>query len=295
MKMTNTQAKVKSKMLNPISRNPLVGAGIALATTMSSLWALPAYAQFTLTDGDFEYEQRGDDLGASDINVNGGNDNLFQDWWFFRVDGDTSESVFQSDKTPTSSTVNTALLDFASNGVFSASLDYTLTDLGGGEGAVLQNMSILNETASDLVIDLFYYVDLDVDASFSNTATLAGPNSVLFEENGVEFTVIGSDADAFQVLEFSDLLDLLEDGAITNLDNSGVPFGPGDATVAFQWSLLIPAGESTTVSGAVGIGDFSEEDVIPTPVAEPVPEPGSSTLALALLALSGMGLRVLRR
>jgi hypothetical protein len=265
----------KSKLKNHI-------ACLAVATLTATLCP-SAVAAFTLIDGDFEYEQRNTDLGSSDLSVGGGPDNLFQDWWFYRLDGDTAESVFPSDKIPTSSTANTAVLSLAPDPAFDATLEYTATDLGDGEGAVLQEMTIFNQTSEDLVIDLFYYVDLDVDGSAgSDTATLAGPNRILFEDGSAQFSAIGSEADAFQVTQFAALRGLLEDGAITNLDNSGVPFGPGDATTAFQWSLLIPTGGSATVTGAIGIGDFDLDDLTPS-----VPEPGS------VVALLGLGLGVL--
>ncbi len=59
----------------------------------------------------------------------------------------------------------------------------------------------------------------------------------------------------------------LVDTSVTNLNNSGLPFGPGDYTGAWQWDLVIGAGESATVSSSFGT----------TPPAE-VPEPSSYAL-----------------
>jgi hypothetical protein len=62
---------------------------------------------------------------------------------------------------------------------------------------------------------------------------------------------------AFQVAPFPDLFLSLSDFSITNLDNGGSPFGPGDATFAYQWNLTIPAGQSISFS--------IDKDFIPEP------------------------------
>jgi hypothetical protein len=255
-------------------------AGLAVAILTTALWSLPASAAFTLKDGEFVYEQTGE---ARDSNLSAGfgsgPDNLFQDFWLYRLASATAATPFPDNTTPTSSTPSTAVLDFDPAAGFRAELAFALLDLGGGVGAVRQDMTIVNQGLAELVIDLFYYIDLDVAGSFDgDTATLAGPNRVLFEDGAARFTAIGVGADAFQVTEWSDLLDALIDGSITNLDNTGVPFGPGDATAGFQWSLTIPVDGTATVTGAIGIGDFEEADLVPVP----------STLAL--LALGGLAL-----
>lgn len=53
----------------------------------------------------------------------------------------------------------------------------------------------------------------------------------------------GSGADAFRVAAYPVLRDLLNDASITNLDNSGLPFAPGDFSAAYQWTIEIAPGD----------------------------------------------------
>ena len=109
-------------------------------------------------------------------------------------------------------------------------------------------MTLTNTSNGPLRLSLFNYADFDVGGSFSgDSAILAAPNLIRITDGGnfAEFQGVG--ASAWQVQSFAGLRTLLDDGAITNLNNTGLPFAPGDFTGAFQWRLSIPVGGSFTV------------------------------------------------
>jgi hypothetical protein len=87
-----------------------------------------------------------------------------------------------------------------------------------------------------------------------------GPQGLLFQ---------GVGANAYQAQAFSGLQTSLTNATITNLNNTGLPFGPGDFTGAFQWNNVVAAGGTLTVTSI-----FTAY----------VPAPG----ALALLGLAGL-------
>jgi hypothetical protein len=58
----------------------------------------------------------------------------------------------------------------------------------------------------------------------------------------VDVRPLGIAPDAFQIAFFPDVLDSLNDGVDTNLDNSGNGLGPGDLSHAFQWDLSLNPG-----------------------------------------------------
>ncbi len=69
---------------------------------------------------------------------------------------------------------------------------------------------------------------------------------------------------------FANIRGLLTDNSITNLNNTGLPFGPGDFTGAFQWTVTLAPGEAFTATASMTV------TYIPAPSA------------LALLGLGGL-------
>ncbi|MEM6317499.1 MAG: hypothetical protein AAF960_07500 [Bacteroidota bacterium] len=98
-------------------------------------------------------------------------------------------------------------------------------------------------------------MDLDKgDSSDEDEARLLGTDLIEIKDLGTgdicQFA--GVDASAYQVLEYSDLLDLLVDVQKTDLDNTGLPFVAEDWTGAFQWILTIPAGATRSILAGTG-------------------------------------------
>jgi PEP-CTERM motif len=219
-----------------------------------------------------------------------GPNQLFQNWWYYRVSGDTREYPFGtyariaggqiaglSNYVGNTSTYNWTDSDASSVTRFTATYIATLTHGAQVNNATLaQSFQINNPGATTLNIVLFNYADIDANGTTPvDTDTATGNVNAITDMDGpwqVVHSAVG--ANAYQVGAFSSIRDLLLDTNINNLNNTGLPFGPGDYTGAFQWNLSIPAGQSATVTSALAVS--------------PVPEPGTLLLtgAAALGALA---------
>jgi hypothetical protein len=57
-----------------------------------------------------------------------------------------------------------------------------------------------------------------------------------------EYRALGASAFLVRPYSGTNVGEELNDGAVDNFDNTGLPFGPGDFTGGFQWTRVIPAG-----------------------------------------------------
>ncbi|MGE0481844.1 MAG: PEP-CTERM sorting domain-containing protein [Phycisphaerae bacterium] len=242
--------------------------------------SIGAFAQlgtgFTITDGDVVFSQGNSptvntSTGATGANfrVNGaaGTDHLFQNWWWFRANDETRESAFFN-ATGTVAAGNTATTSWTFP-LFNAALTYVATDTGLNVGQVTETMVITNTSPAELRLNLYNYTDYDVAATAgSDSAVLSGAGLMTITDGPWTAQFGAAGASAYQVTSFATVRGLLANALVDNLNNTGLPFGPGDFTGAFQWTLTIPGGGTAT---------FSERLAI-------VPEPS----ALALLAIGGL-------
>jgi hypothetical protein len=221
---------------------------------------------------------------------------LFQNWWYYRVDsgvapgtreypfGTYSRSAGGQISGTSNYSGNTAVYnwtDLLGGGGTRFQATYTSTLTHGaqtGTATLSQAFQITNPTPSALTMVLFNYADIDANGPnpLDDDVATGGINSITDVSGGWQVTHSAVGASAYQVTTYSGIRDFLLDSAVNNLDNTGLPFGPGDYTGAFQWNLTIPGGSSVTVTSALAIA--------------PVPEPGT----LALTALAG-GLVAWRR
>jgi len=244
-------------------------AGVALAQTG------------VITDGDVTFEYDGSDFnpGLANYEVDNGTDHMFQQWWYYRVMGDTSETVFPLPDTE-SYVGNVATLVWNDvNGLgFSAREVTTVSDTGDNSASLRHDLTIVNNNAGPLMVTVFNYTDLDVDASAGDDSAsdLTQTNLGVMETSVANYRGLGSDA--FKVTEFLDLRTELDDDLITMLDDSGTPFGPADFTGAFEWRvLMIPAGASATWSAVHNVNDASS----PLEIAFAGTCPGAGQLRIA--------------
>lgn len=248
---------------------------------------------FTITDGDSSYGIAASGLGAPGGNINrtgtGGGfaanflvdgsatDHLFQNWWWYRVGNGTREHAFSNFVSQSSGGANNHTLNYAEVDGVSASINYVIQDPGVG-AIVTQRVVLTNtSTAGPQTVNLFNYADFDVGGTAgSDSAVMTGANLMRITDVGGSFAEFeGVGASAFQVTGFATLRTLLSNAVVDNLNNTGLPFGPGDWTGAFQWSFTLNPGESVTV-----IERLSVNTAVPTPGAA------------ALLGLGGLaGLR----
>ncbi|MGE3109240.1 MAG: hypothetical protein AB7G11_04545 [Phycisphaerales bacterium] len=212
----------------------------------------------TITDGDAVFTQ-GDSpttvtstgplanmrtLGAT------GTDHVFQNWWWYRVDGvDTREVPFMN-ATSAVWSGNTGTVTFTTPN-FDAVMTYVVTDNGTNAAMVVASMSVTNTSGGPISLQLFNYQDYDLAGSATgDSAVLVSPNNIRITEAGNTIIggFIGAGATNYQVSTFATVRGLLTNTTVDNFNNSGLPFGPGDFTGGYQWSLQLDAGASTSVS-----------------------------------------------
>jgi len=266
----------------------ILGAGAAV---------LSSNAQITLTDGAASVNiDPASQAGVYNWEV-GGQDHLAQQWLWYRV-GNTAESSI--DTLALSGTTLTGTkqvqLDYSGAG-FDLELTYSL--LGGsfesGVSDLAEQLTIVNTSGGDLDFHLFLYADFDLKGTAAGDTVTSvnyspfpfsapGYNSVTqVEGSDVQQTTFGSFPNRAEAEVFALTLNKLNDGAATDLLNSGAGFAPGstnDMTYAFQWDLTIAQGSSKVIGADMRL------DVTP------VPEP--TTAALGLLGLTAL-LHTLRR
>ncbi len=243
-----------------------IGHTASLGGTMSRFLALsvgalllvsPAFAQGTITDGavSFTINTFGTPTTANFLGGTSSGDALFAEWWYYRVDGDTEETAFPSPDAE-SYVGNVATLNW--NDVdgrgFSAELVITLADLGGPSGTINFVMTLTNLGGTPLTVDVFNYADLDKVGFNNDFADLIGSGAIQVTDGTAsdfcEYFAVG--ASAFEVAPFANIVSSLNDGAITNLANAGLPFVAQDFTGAFQWaSQSLPAMGSLTFEAVI--------------------------------------------
>jgi hypothetical protein len=202
---------------------------------------------------------------------------VFEEWFWYRLPGDSFEHSL--DNLPLISARaggNQIQLSFAGP-TLGVNVGYQLTGGAPGRGtaSLLEYVMLTNLTNAPLPLTWFSETDFDL-GGFGGADFATGGVGGIVQTDGTTVANVSSTLtpNAFQIASFPDLFLSLNDLSITNLDNSGSPFGPGDATFAFQWNLSIGAGSSISY-------DISK-NIYKTP------EPGTGTLlCLALLSRRG--------
>lgn len=260
---------------------------LSLAATAVLAASTDALATISLVSGNATYANTvptsatSSTAGVSNFRPEGGatTDHLFANTWHWRINGvDTREFVFHSGagfgfvEAGSGTAVGTQSWT-GLGGVFSAVLTSTLIDGGAaGQAMLVQSMQIINTGAAALDISLFNFADYDVGGTFpGDTASLVGTNTFDIVDGANFVQHLGQSADDWQVTAFNTLYTGLTNASVTNLNNTGLPFGPGDYTGAHQWNRLIGIGGSVTVTAVHAVNSLA-------------PAPG----ALAMLGVAGL-------
>jgi len=184
----------------------------------------------------------------------GTTDHVFEAGWWYRVAGDGAEKFLPvpDAQTYTGDVATLTWNDVDGRG-FSAVKVLTVVDTGGPSGYVQTDLTLTNNTASPLGIDLFHMFDPSLAGTFGNdSATLVSANDHIRATDGGDATTCeyrGIGAGAFLVRSFGigDVASELSDADPDDFNNSGLPFGPGDFTAGFQWTTVVipPGGQRT--------------------------------------------------
>ena len=220
-----------------------------------------AWPQGVITDGNARWAY--DSVSGTDFQPDSTVDHLPLNWWFYRVNNGDGLTLFENELSlPTNAgesyVGNTAVLEWVVEHrdlrgrvtpLFDARLTTVITDGGSpGVATVTQELEITSTFSADLEITVFNYSDWDVSGVFvDDVATISGDVMTITDAvTGDVITCEGVGADAYQAAEWPTLRNALLDNSLTNLDNTGFPWGGTDFTGAFQWDRTIPFGGSTT-------------------------------------------------
>jgi hypothetical protein len=207
--------------------------------------------------------------GSSNLRWNGlaGQDQLFANWWYYRVAGDTREFSFSRAATsgiqnPAAPIVvgpkgDTGIIEWVNldgKGIDARLVTrvYSTASAAAPTGGVCsQCMEIRNPTTTAVVINLFHYADFDVCASAGgDSAAFVGPPQQIQVTDpacAVRAFHLACRNQNYLTAPFgaASAQSLLTNAVIDNLTNVGIPFGPGDWTNGYQWQdITIPPGRS---------------------------------------------------
>ncbi len=180
-------------------------------------------------------------------------DAVYESGWWYRIDGvDSLEHPMPAPTTENYDAVDRSITATWTN-LGGSGLDvseYTyVVDNEGPSGTYLSTLSATNTTPSPVTVTVFHYLDLDAGGTFGgDSAALLGPQFLTFTDaTGSVVRYRAPRASGYRVSAFGagGVKASLNDTALTTLANTGLPFGPGDATAAFQFvSVAIPPGAS---------------------------------------------------
>ncbi len=175
--------------------------------------------------------------GAGLAGVDAAGDPLSVAGWWYRAEGDAHEFPLPvpDTETYTDGTVHAVWNNLDNKGFQLEETTYVF-DNEGPSGGFLSVMHATNNNASPRQFTLFHYVDLDLAGTTAgDTGEMLAPYTMRFAD-GTSHALyrFWPSASHFQVAAWPALNALLTDGTVTNLNDTGLPFAPGDVTAAFQ-------------------------------------------------------------
>jgi hypothetical protein len=199
---------------------------------------------------------------------------MFEEWFWFRQGSATFETSLHNLTLLRADSVGSQIHLAYDGHLFRVDVLYELRGGPIGNGVSRIDEMIILTNTSDAILPLVWFAETDLDLNGTGMGDFAigGIPSVTQTEGSTLVAVRGvPPPDRFQIAPFPLLFRSLTDNSVTNLDNTGSPFGPGDVSFAFQWNLTIPIAESVTLT-------LNKQLV--------VPEPGTHLLfAAALLGI----------
>ena len=166
---------------------------------------------------------------------------------WYRAEGDTREHPMPAPDTETYSngTITSVWNDLDGKG-FSVMETTWVFDREGPSGGFVSVFSVKNLEASARSFTLFHFLDADLAGTATgDTGGLLVPGFLKFAEGGSKLTYRFEPGPAvhYQVASGAALPNALNASGLTDLADTGLPFGPGDATVATEFGpTLVPGG-----------------------------------------------------
>lgn len=185
----------------------------------------------------------------------GVNDHASELGWWYRLDGMAAQA---RQPLPDSASYAGDSAQFAWNDVdgqgLGAVLDVRIEEMtaGGGAAQTIWDLTLSNLDSQPRTLDLFVLADIQAGGSTGNSAGLVQAPGWLRVTNGSDEVDLRGPANLstqppqhYQAAAAPALRDLLNGPASVVLDDSGLPFGPGDFSGALQWQSVPLAGRGT--------------------------------------------------
>lgn len=209
-----------------------------------------------------------------------GANQLFQQAYWYRIGETGGEQLINRISAPTvnQASANTANIQYA-NTQLRVDITYVLIGgaLGSGTSDVSEVTRITNLGPAPISFHLFEYDDFDLGANFADDRAELVNSSTIRQFDSLTNAMVGTVPvpSHWQIAVSGPIFTSLTDNNPTTLTDSGSPFGPGDATFAFQWDVIINPNDTFLMSKNKLI------DIVPEPIT--------------LVSLGAMGLLALRR
>jgi hypothetical protein len=205
------------------------------------------------------------------VSTPGTDDHLFETGWWYRIEGDASETVMPVPEEADQSYVGpTSVIDWpgiASKLDFSESTwvyDHSVA-YGHPAGAFESTLLVENVTLDEtLTIHVYHLLDLDLlPNNLDDSATLAewSPRRVLrIRDPGANVAYYSADETPTVTSHYlvrplggTDVAAELSDGGVDTFADTGTPFGPGDLTAGWHFTVTLGPGNSLPVGVLVTI------------------------------------------
>jgi hypothetical protein len=230
----------------------LLASGLVVAT-------ISANAQIvTLTDNNATAvvntgSQAGMDFWSVDGNGLSGQNQLAQQWFWYRVGNTVPQSV-DTMSSPHNTLVglnNLTTTYYNSSLNFNISISYQLTGNGVGSSDIMEGIQIQNTSSSTLNMSFFQYSHFTLlGQNYGNTITMG--NSLAYQYNGqtaIQEGIIAPNASAYEANTYggpNDTLSKLNGTSGLVLNNNAND--SGDVTWAFEWDLSIAPGTTFDIN-----------------------------------------------
>ncbi len=183
--------------------------------------------------------------GADILGTDASGDQVHQTGFWYRAQGDTREHPLPP---PDSETYSNGVVVAEWNNLdgkgFWVQEATTIFDNEGPSGGWESRIAVRNDNATPQTFALFHYVDVSLAAtSTGDSGVLVTPRFLKFTDGASRASYRAFSATHFQVAPSPTLINQLNDAGLNDLGDTGLPFGPGDATAAFQFGpSTLPAG-----------------------------------------------------
>ena len=243
---------------------------VAVAASLGML-AGPALGSVTLSQGNSVVELNFGDEPTAEMGMYAwevdGTDHMHQQWFWYRVGdagGEAPLDPLDMVGVPLTADLNGDGVDDAVDIAYSvAGLDISLRFVlaGGAPGSetstIVETIVITNTTPDTLDVHFFQYADFDLGGNHESDSVeiLGDPKNTAYqweESLYVAETIVTGAPDHYEAGAVNDvlnsILDRLEDGDPTDLEDVAGPIENTDAAWAFQWDKTLGSGDSLVIS-----------------------------------------------